>query len=128
MESEEADEKNCSLEVYQDWYTRKTQRRYTYFIEHGHSWDYDRLHKKYRWLGRDHPYKGGKVKKGEEPQPSQEELLNLLNLHRKMKGRKQTATCRRLNHSQVRIKMMEMMTRSLARYSYRKWFPPQVNQ
>ena len=37
-------------------------RRYAYFVEHGHSWEYEKKDKNYRWLGKDHPYKGGKTK------------------------------------------------------------------
>ena len=49
--------------MFRDWYGNVI-RRYAYFVEHGHS--YDKKEKKYRWLGKDHPYRGGKTKSKEE--------------------------------------------------------------
>ena len=73
-----ADSENRSLEVFNDWYGNVIHR-YAYFVEHGHSWEFDRKEKKYRWLGKDHPYKGGKTKikdeegKGGKSQEEEEE-------------------------------------------------------
>ena len=64
--------------MFRDWYGHVI-RRYAYFVENGHSWEYDKKEKKYRWLGKDHPYKGGKTKNKEEgktggkPQEEEEE-------------------------------------------------------
>ena len=49
------------MQVFKDW-CGNVIRRYAYFVEHGHSWEFDKKEKKYRWLGKDHPYKGGKTK------------------------------------------------------------------
>ena len=61
--------------MFKDW-CGNVIRRYAYFVEHGQLWEYDKKEKKYRWLGKDHPYKGGKTKskeKGEKGGKSQEE-------------------------------------------------------
>ena len=64
--------------MFKDWYGNVI-RRYAYFVEHGHSWEYDKKEKKYRWLGKNHPYGGGKTKskdkegKGGKSQEEEEE-------------------------------------------------------